>query len=455
MSHTSLQALCPLDGRYENKLASLRPIFSEYGLLRARVLVEVRWLEALSACEQLEEIPAISESGLQFLQNIIDKFDQDSAAAIKAIEMTTNHDVKAVEYWLRQQLETHPELLAHSQFLHFACTSEDINNLAHALMLADGIQTLLPVMDAIKNTLTTKAHEFADDAMLARTHGQAASPTTMGKELANIMYRLQRQQGRVISMPLPGKINGAVGNFNAHCVACPQVDWQDLTHKLVQQLGLQWNPYTTQIEPHDGMAELFQALSRYNTVLIDASRDIWGYISLGYFRQRVIAGEVGSSTMPHKVNPIDFENAEGNLGIANALAEHLSAKLPISRWQRDLSDSTVIRNVGMIFGYSLLAWQSFLRGMSKLEINRDILANDLDSSWEVLGEAVQTVMRLHGLENPYEKMKALTRGKRINEQALRIFIAELEIPDDAKQRLLAMTPADYTGLASDLAKALR
>jgi len=454
MELTSLNALSPLDGRYQAKLDALRPYFSEFALIKHRAQVEVAWLKVLAAALQLAEIAPFSEETLRELDTAIATFGEIEAAEVKAIESRTNHDVKALEYWLKERFYGNPEIRKAGEFIHFACTSEDINNLSHALMLKgarDGV--LLPMLDQIIARLTAQAHELADAAMLAHTHGQPASPTTLGKELANVVYRLRRQRQQLAENEILGKINGAVGNFNAHLSAYPEFDWEAFAQKFVQDLGLTYNPYTIQIEPHDYMAELYDAIARINTILIDLDRDVWGYISLGYFKQKVKEGEVGSSTMPHKVNPIDFENSEGNLGLANAVLGHLSEKLPISRWQRDLTDSTVLRNMGVAFGYSLLGYDSLLKGLNKLEANRAKLAEHLDASWEVLAEPIQTVMRRYGVENPYEQLKALTRGKGgITKEALHDFIATLAIPQDAKDRLLAMTPASYIGKATQLAK---
>jgi adenylosuccinate lyase len=445
-----LTALSPLDGRYEKKIVPLRALFSEYGLIRFRVRVEVQWLLALSDWPELKEVPPFSPAGRAALEAIAANFSEADARRVKEIEATTNHDVKAVEYFLKEKTRGHAEIAKVGEFFHFACTSEDINNLAHGLMLKQGRDTvLLPVMDRLIAAIEDLAVRFAGEPMLARTHGQPASPTTLGKELANVAYRLRRQHDLFATVALLGKMNGAVGNYNAHLAAYPDLDWPAKAREFVTGLGLGWSPYTTQIEPHDYMAEFFHALSRFNTVLVDFNRDVWGYVSLGYFRQKVKAGEVGSSTMPHKVNPIDFENSEGNLGLANALLEHLAAKLPVSRWQRDLTDSTVLRNLGVALGYSLLAYDSCLRGIGKLEVDRSRLQQDLDDNWEVLAEPIQTVMRRHGVENPYEKLKALTRGKHgMTRETLHAFIQGLAIPDDAKQRLLALTPAGYTGNAA-------
>jgi len=452
MQVSPLTALSPLDGRYAGKIAELRPIFSEYGLIKARVTVEVRWLQMLAANNDIAEVPAFSSAANAFLNAIVDNFSQDDAQRVKAIEATTNHDVKAVEYMLKEKAAENAELAASSEFFHFACTSEDINNLSYALMLKEARDSvLMPALNGIVESMANGAKTYADQPMLARTHGQTASPTTMGKEWANIAYRMQRTVDQIAATPILGKINGAVGNYNAHLAAYPDLDWDNIAKNFVESLGITWNPYTIQIEPHDYIAELNDALARFNTILIDFSRDIWAYISLGYFKQRVIAGEVGSSTMPHKVNPIDFENAEGNLGLANAVLRHLAEKLPISRWQRDLTDSTVLRNLGVGFGYSILAYSSAQRGFSKLELNADKINADLDASWEVLGEAVQTVMRRYGLPNPYEQMKALTRGKGITPERLHEFIEGLDIPDDAKITLLAMSPSTYTGNAAEQA----
>ena len=453
MQVSPLTALSPLDGRYAGKTAELRPIFSEYGLIKARVTVEVRWLQMLASNLDISEVPAFSTAADAFLDAIVTDFCEEDANRVKAIEATTNHDVKAVEYFLKEKVADNTELATISEFFHFACTSEDINNLSYALMLKEARETvLLPAMQGIVDSLVTGAKTHAEQPLLARTHGQTASPTTMGKEWANVAYRLQRTLDQIVAVPFMGKINGAVGNYNAHLAAYPNLDWEAIAKGFVESLGITWNPYTIQIEPHDYIAEINDAVARFNTILIDFSRDIWGYISLGYFKQKVIAGEVGSSTMPHKVNPIDFENAEGNLGLANAVLRHLAEKLPISRWQRDLTDSTVLRNLGVGFGYSILAYSSAQRGFSKLEINADKINADLDASWEVLGEAVQTVMRRYGLENPYEQMKALTRGKGITPERLREFIETLEIPDEAKQQLMEMTPATYIGNAVEQAK---
>jgi len=453
MELSELTAISPVDGRYGNKTTDLRTIFSEYGLIYHRCLVEVRWLQALAAEPAITEVPALSEEANAVLNNIISEFALDDAKRVKEIESTTNHDVKAVEYFLKEKISGNSELEAVSEFIHFACTSEDINNLSYALMLLNGRQdSLLPFADKVIGNMKELTLEYAEQPLLSRTHGQPASPSTMGKEMANVVYRLQRQREQIANVSIMGKINGAVGNYNAHLSAYPEIDWAAFAEKFVTSLGLTFNPYTIQIEPHDYMAELFHAISRFNTILIDISRDIWGYISVGYFKQKTIAGEVGSSTMPHKVNPIDFENAEGNLGVANALFDHLALKLPVSRWQRDLTDSTVLRTLGVGFGHSNIAYSSLLRGLSKLEINADKLNADLSDNMEVLAEPIQTVMRRYGIEKPYEKLKELTRGKRITEEDLQAFISKLEIPEDAKQQLLALTPHNYIGNAVEQAK---
>jgi adenylosuccinate lyase len=453
MESSTLTALSPLDGRYAGKTEALRTLFSEYGLMHQRVTVELGWFAVLADDDGIPEVPPLSDEDTDFMVNLIRDFDVKDAERIKEIEATTNHDMKAVEYFIKEQLATRPALKPMSEFVHFGCTSEDINNLAYALMLKHGRESvLLPMMERMIERLRAQARRYADVPMLSRTHGQPATPTTLGKELANIVHRLRRQCDQLKSVELVGKMNGAVGNYNAHLAAYPDANWEALSIKLVESLGLTWTPYTIQIEPHDYMAEYFDALARFNTVLLDACRDVWGYIAIGYFKQKPVAGEVGSSTMPHKVNPIDFENAEGNLGVANALLHHFSEKLPISRWQRDLTDSTVLRNVGVGIGHSVLAYESFLKGLSKLEADAERMSADLEANWEVLAEAVQTVMRRHGVDEPYEKLKALTRGRRVDEDAMRDFIKELEIPNDAKARLLAMTPQSYIGLAAKLAK---
>jgi adenylosuccinate lyase len=452
MDPSPLTALSPLDGRYHSKVASLRTIFSEFGLIRRRVQVEVAWLRALSENTQIPEVHALSAQAAGFLDELVETFSEQDAAEVKEIEATTNHDVKAVEYFLKSKVEGSEELSAMSEFIHFGCTSEDINNLSHALMLRDGHIVLSQQFQTVSDLLIDLAHQHADQPMLSRTHGQAATPTTLGKELANVVARLRRQHGRLNAIRPLGKMNGAVGNFNAHSIAYPDVDWVQLSHDFVESLGIEWNPYTTQIEPHDYMAEYFDAMARMNQILVDFARDIWAYISLGYFKQRVVEGEVGSSTMPHKVNPIDFENAEGNFGLANALLKHLAEKLPVSRWQRDLTDSTVLRNMGVATGYTLLALVSLERGIGKLEVSPEPIEADLDGAWEVLGEAVQTVMRRYGVPEPYEKLKALTRGQRLDPEGLKTFILSLDIPHDAQQQLLALTPRDYTGRAAALAR---
>ena len=449
----ALTALSPLDGRYAGKVDALRPIFSEYGLIRARVKVEVEWLLALAAAPGVPELAPFSANAAARLRALADGFSVEHAARVKAIEATTNHDVKAVEYFIKEQLKDDAELGPALEFVHFACTSEDINNLSYALMLSQARQdVLLPKLDALIQKLRAMAHEHAALPMLSRTHGQTASPTTVGKELANVVARLQRQGEVLAGLPMPGKINGAVGNYNAHVAAYPDVDWPAFSRRFVESLDLDWQPYTTQIEPHDGVAELCDVSRRIDTIAIDLCRDIWGYISQGYFRQAVKAGEVGSSTMPHKVNPIDFENAEGNFGIASALFEHFAIKLPISRWQRDLTDSTVLRALGTAFGHMLIGFDALQRGLGKLSANPERLAADLDASWEVLAEAVQTVMRRHGLPNPYEQLKALTRGQGITAESMRGFVESLDLPAADKQRLLEMRPGSYTGLAERLAR---
>lgn len=453
MELTSLTAISPIDGRYASKTEALRPIFSEYGLIRHRVLVEVRWLQALAADPEIGEVPPLSKHAAELLDGIVERFNEEDARRVKNIERTTNHDVKAVEYFIKEKIAGNDELAAVSEFVHFACTSEDINNLSYGLMLREArTQALLPAMDEIITSLRKLAHDHADLPMLSRTHGQPASPTTLGKEIANVVYRLKRQWEQVASVPLLGKINGAVGNYNAHLSAYPQKDWQGFAERFVTGLGLDWNPYTIQIEPHDYIAELFDALARFNNILNDFCRDAWSYISIGYFKQRTVAGEVGSSTMPHKVNPIDFENAEGNLGLANALFGHLANKLPVSRWQRDLTDSTVLRNLGVGIGHSLVAYQSALRGIGKLEADSERLAADLDANWEILAEAVQTVMRRYGVDKPYERLKELTRGRRVDREAFAAFIDGLDLPEQAKAELKALTPARYTGNAARQAR---
>ncbi len=455
MDLNSLTAVSPVDGRYGRVTSVLRPIFSEFGLIRHRVLVEVRWLQMLAAHADIGEVPALSEPANSLLDSIIDHFSMEDAEQVKSIERTTNHDVKAVEYFLKEKIKDNEELMAINEFIHFACTSEDINNLSHALMLSESrSQIIMPQLNDIIEAITKLAHELADTPMLCRTHGQPASPSTMGKEMANVVYRLKRQYKQIADVQIMGKINGAVGNYNAHYSAYPELDWAEIAQNFVESLGINFNPYTIQIEPHDYIAEYYDALARFNNILIDFDRDIWSYISLGYFKQRTIAGEVGSSTMPHKVNPIDFENSEGNLGIANAILNHLSNKLPVSRWQRDLTDSTVLRNLGVGISHSLIAYSSTLRGISKLQINEAALASDLDNTWEILAEPIQTVMRRYGIEKPYEKLKELTRGQTINAAALKEFVAALDMPDEAKRELQALTPARYIGSASAQAKSI-
>jgi adenylosuccinate lyase len=453
---SALTAVSPIDGRYAAKTEHLRTIFSEFGLIRYRVLVEVRWLQQLAAHPAILEVPNLSEGANTALENLACNFTLEQAQRVKEIEKTTNHDVKAVEYLIKEVIADNAELVAISEFVHFACTSEDINNLSHALMLRDGLQNIvIPCITDIANRLSSMGRDLAQVPMLARTHGQTASPTTVGKEMANVAFRLQRQISTIADIPLLGKMNGAVGNYNAHLSAYPDIDWADVAENFITSLGLTFNPYTTQIEPHDYMAELFDGMARCNTILIDYARDIWGYISLGYFKQKTIAGEVGSSTMPHKVNPIDFENAEGNMGIANALYGHLSAKLPISRWQRDLTDSTVLRNMGVGIGYSIIAYGSLVKGISKLQLNESRLSEDLDNSWEVLAEPIQTVMRRYGIEKPYEKLKALTRGNVMDQSTIQTFIDTLAIPEDAKTALKAITPENYIGSAVTQANAIK
>lgn len=455
MDLSQLTAISPVDGRYGSKTAALRPIFSEYGLIRHRVLVEIRWLQHLASIKDITEVPAFSAETQKLLNGIVDGFSEQDALRVKEIENTTNHDVKAVEYLLKEKIAGNKELEAVNEFIHFACTSEDINNLSHALMLREARDTvMLQLIDELVNALTSLAKELAGQPMLAHTHGQPASPTTVGKEIANVVYRLQRQIKQIKSVPLLGKLNGAVGNYNAHLSAYPNLDWASISKNFIESLGLEQNPYTIQIEPHDYMAELFDAFSRFNNIVMDFDRDIWTYISMGFFKQKTIAGEVGSSTMPHKVNPIDFENSEGNIGIANAIFSHLSAKLPISRMQRDLTDSTVLRNLGVGFAHCVIAYQSTLRGISKLQVNSDALHNTLDTNWEVLAEPIQTVMRRYGIEKPYEKLKELTRGQRVTEQDFKDFISKLEIPAEAKNQLILLTPMSYIGNAIEQTKAL-
>ncbi len=452
MTNFALTAISPIDGRYADKVEKLRPVFSEYGLIRFRVLVEVRWLQALAKHPLIAEVSPFSASATQLLNSIVSDFSEVDAQRVKDIEKTTNHDVKAVEYLLKEKIAGCPELEQISEFIHFACTSEDINNLSYALMLKEGREIIVAQITECIDALKELALQNADQPMLSRTHGQSATPTTVGKEFANVAARMLRQQQQLQAVALLGKINGAVGNYNAHCVAYPDVDWAEFAKNFVESLGLQLNPYTIQIEPHDYIAEFFHALSRFNTILLDFDRDIWGYISLGYFKQKTIAGEIGSSTMPHKVNPIDFENSEGNLGLANALFSFLAEKLPVSRWQRDLTDSTVLRNIGVGIAHTSIAIQASLKGISKLEINVDAIEADLNANWEVLAEPIQTVMRRYGIEKPYEKLKELTRGQRITPEQLQVFIEKLEIPADAKAILLNLTPRNYTGYAEKLAK---
>ena len=454
MQFNALTALSPLDGRYQSKTDALRPIFSEYGLLRFRVTVEVRWLQKLAETTAIQEVPLLSKKAIDYLNDIIANFDVQDAQRIKEIEATTNHDVKAVEYFLKEKCQALPELAAISEFIHFACTSEDINNLSHALMLKTAREEfILPEWKKLINEISKLAEAYKTIPLLSRTHGQPASPTTVGKEMVNVAYRLQRQYQQLQKAEILGKINGAVGNYNAHLSAYPNVDWHLFSHQFVQSLGIDWNPYTTQIEPHDYIAEFFDCIVRFNTIIIDFNRDIWGYIALNHFKQRTIAGEIGSSTMPHKVNPIDFENSEGNLGVANALMTHLAQKLPVSRWQRDLTDSTVLRNLGVGLGYCAIAYASTLKGISKLEVNEAHLLAELDQNWEVLAEPIQTVMRRYGIEKPYEKLKELTRGKRVDQQTMQQFIDGLAIPEEEKARLKQLTPATYIGAAIQLVEA--
>lgn len=451
----SLLALSPVDGRYHNKVDDLRPLCSEYALLKQRIVTEVVWLQALAAHADISEVPPLSTAAQAHLQQIIDGFDVAAAERIKTIEQTTNHDVKAVEYYLKERCAELPELAAVSEFIHFACTSEDINNVAYALMLKETRrEVLLPTLDTVIAALTSMAQEHAQVAMLSRTHGQPASPTTVGKELANFAFRLQQARDALAAVTLTAKLNGAVGNYNAHCIAYPEVDWPAFSTAVLAQLDLTINPFTTQIEPHDMIAAFADALSRCHSIILDCCRDMWGYIAMNYFRQRVVQGEIGSSTMPHKVNPIDFENAEGNISLANAILQSLARELPVSRWQRDLSDSTTLRNLGSAFAYSVIACRACVKGLNKCALNADAITADLNANWEVLGEAVQTVMRRYGIEQPYEKLKTLTRGKRINKEQLHAFINALDIPDAAKTRLLALTPATYTGLAAQTVQQL-
>ena len=453
MQLTQLTAISPVDGRYGSKTSEYQSIFSEFGLIRHRVLIEIRWLKALAAESAIAEVPAFSADASALLDKIETGFSVEDAQRVKDIESTTNHDVKAVEYFLKEKIAGNVELEAVSEFIHFACTSEDINNLSHALMLTEGRNNvLLKQMDEVIAKMTSLAQEYAEQPMLSKTHGQPASPTTMGKEFANVVYRLQKQRDVAADVKLLGKANGAVGNYNAHLSAYPELDWANFSQNFIESLGISFNPYTIQIEPHDYMAELFDAVARFNTILIDISRDIWGYISVGYFKQKTVAGEIGSSTMPHKVNPIDFENAEGNLGIANALFGHLGMKLPISRWQRDLTDSTVLRTLGVGFAHSSIAYSSMMRGLNKLEINPAALEAELDNNWEVLAEPIQTVMRRYGIEKPYEKLKELTRGKKVNQQIMQEFVENLDMPQEGKDLLINMTPMNYIGNAIEQTK---
>ena len=455
MANDSLLAISPLDGRYKSKCEDLAPYFSEFALMRYRVFVEVKWLQKLSEHDLIDDLHVISDRGAEYLDDLIENFSIADAQRIKEIEATTNHDVKAVEYFIKEKFEDNAELSNQLEFVHFACTSEDINNLAYALMLRDGRdKVMLDQMREIETRLAQLAKDFADQPMLCRTHGQSASPSTVGKEFANVVHRLRRQIAQIESNEILGKFNGAVGNYNAHLTAYPDIDWQANAKEFVEGLGLSWNPYTTQIEPHDYVAELFAAVCRFNTVLIDFDRDIWAYISLGYFKQRTVAGEVGSSTMPHKVNPIDFENSEGNLGLANAIMSHLCEKLPISRWQRDLTDSTVLRNIGTGLAHSLIAYRATMKGVGKLELNAKTIDDDIDSCWEILAEPIQTVMRRYRIEKPYEKLKELTRGKQINQQSVQDFVQTLTIPEAAKQELLQLTPRKYLGNAAEQARAI-
>jgi adenylosuccinate lyase len=455
MNLSALTAVSPVDGRYGSKTVELRHIFSEFGLLKYRVTVEVRWLQKLAASADIQEVPTLSSHANTFLDTIVSDFSEADAQRIKDIERTTNHDVKAVEYFLKEKVADTPELQAVNEFIHFACTSEDINNLSHALMLSEARnEVILPYCDKLISELKRLAIELKLVPMMARTHGQPASPTTMGKEMANVMIRLQRQRDQIAQVEILGKINGAVGNYNAHISAYPDLDWHTFAKEFVNSLGITLNEFTTQIEPHDYIAELFDAIARFNTILLDFDRDVWGYIALGHFKQRTIAGEIGSSTMPHKVNPIDFENSEGNLGLANAMFGHLASKLPVSRWQRDLTDSTVLRNLGVGVGYSVIAYQSSLKGISKLEVNEQSLLNELDNNWELLAEPVQTMMRRYGIEKPYEKLKELTRGKKINQQIMANFIDTLALPDNAKAQLKTLTPANYIGRAIEFVEQL-
>ncbi len=456
MELSSLTAVSPIDGRYSDKVSALRSIFSEFGLLKFRVKVEVRWLQKLAACAEVKEVPPFNTDANAYLDKIVSAFNEQDAQRIKIIERTTNHDVKAVEYFLKEKVEHIPALHAVSEFIHFACTSEDINNLSHALMLQTARQdVILPMWRQIIDSIKTLAHQHRNVPLLSRTHGQPATPSTIGKEFANVAYRMERQFRQLSQVEILGKINGAVGNYNAHIVAYPEVDWHQFSEDFVTSLGIHWNPYTTQIEPHDYIAELFDCVARFNTILIDFDRDIWGYIALNHFKQKTIAGEIGSSTMPHKVNPIDFENSEGNLGLSNAVLSHLASKLPVSRWQRDLTDSTVLRNLGVGLGYALIAYQATLKGISKLEVNQSHLLAELDHNWEVLAEPIQTIMRRYGIEKPYEKLKELTRGKRVDAAGMQAFIDGLALPEEEKTRLKAMTPANYIGRAAIMVDELK
>ncbi|MFC0139218.1 adenylosuccinate lyase [Erwinia mallotivora] len=456
MELSSLTAVSPVDGRYGDKVSPLRAIFSECGLLKFRVEVEVRWLQKLAACAEIREVPAFDADANAFLDAIVSNFNEDDAARIKTIERTTNHDVKAVEYFLKEKVAPVAALHAVSEFIHFACTSEDINNLSHALMLDTARrEVIVPYWNKIIAAVKDLAVQYRDIPLLSRTHGQPATPSTLGKEMANVAYRFERQLRQLEKIEVLGKINGAVGNYNAHIAAYPEVDWHQLSESFVTSLGITWNPYTTQIEPHDYIAELFDCMARFNTILIDFDRDVWGYIALNHFKQKTVAGEIGSSTMPHKVNPIDFENSEGNLGLANAVMQHLASKLPVSRWQRDLTDSTVLRNLGVGVGYAVIAYQATLKGIAKLEVNRDRLLDELDHNWEVLAEPIQTVMRRYGIEKPYEKLKELTRGKRVDAAGMKAFIDGLDLPEEEKSRLKLMTPANYLGRAVQMVDELK
>ena len=456
MDLSALTAISPVDGRYGSKTASLRGIFSEFGLTKYRVQVEINWLKLLADCPEITEVPPLSESAIALLDAIKDNFSEQDALRVKAIESTTNHDVKAVEYFIKEKIADNAELAAVGEFVHFACTSEDINNLSHGLMLTEAReQVVLPYCNELLSAIKKLAVEYRSVPLMSRTHGQPATPSTIGKEMANVAYRMERQYRQLNQVEILGKINGAVGNYNAHIAAYPEVDWHQFSEEFVTSLGIQWNPYTTQIEPHDYIAELFDCVARFNTILIDFDRDVWGYIALNHFKQKTIAGEIGSSTMPHKVNPIDFENSEGNLGLSNAVLQHLASKLPVSRWQRDLTDSTVLRNLGVGLGYALIAYQATMKGVSKLEVNEANLANELDHNWEVLAEPIQTVMRRYGIEKPYEKLKELTRGKRVDAAGMQTFIDSLELPEEEKVRLKAMTPGNYIGRATTMVDELK